>query len=99
LCNPGYKEAPKSLSGRTLAGSWWIFVLLMLVSYTSNLTALVSSRPHLQPTLSFRNYEDLLRDGKIDVGMVSICSRKSFSDRALLNIPYPNAGPLLWLFP
>ena len=67
---PGYREAPKSLSGRVLAVSWWFFVAMLLIGYTSNLTALVTSRPHLKPALSFRNYEDILRDRRIDVGMV-----------------------------
>ncbi|KAK7486540.1 hypothetical protein BaRGS_00022206, partial [Batillaria attramentaria] len=66
----GYREAPKSLSGRVVAVSWWCFTLSILVAYTCNLTALVMSRPDRQPALSFRTYEDILRDRSIDVGIV-----------------------------
>nr|KAG5704304.1 hypothetical protein BaRGS_012613 [Batillaria attramentaria] len=65
----GYREAPKSLSGRVVAVSWWCFTLSILVAYTCNLTALVMSRPDRQPALSFRTYEDILRDRSIDVGI------------------------------
>ncbi|XP_076448248.1 glutamate receptor 2-like [Babylonia areolata] len=66
----GYREAPKSLSGRVLAVAWWMFVSMIIIAYTSNLTALVTSRPHVQPALSFRNYEDILRDRSLDIGMI-----------------------------
>ncbi|KAL8569507.1 hypothetical protein ACOMHN_054222 [Nucella lapillus] len=66
----GYREAPKSLSGRVLAVSWWMFVSMILIAYTSNLTALLSSRPHARPALTFRNYEDILRDRSLDIGMI-----------------------------
>lgn len=66
----GYREAPKSLSGRVVAVSWWCFTLSILVAYTSNLTALVMARPSLQPALPFRTYEDILRDRSIDIGII-----------------------------
>ena len=57
-----------------LAVSWWMFVMLIIIAYTSNLTALVTSRPHHTPALSFRSYEDILRDHTIDIGMVGLAA-------------------------
>ncbi|XP_076469092.1 putative glutamate receptor [Babylonia areolata] len=66
----GYRVSPKSLSGRVVAVSWWLFAVLVLLAYVSNLTALVSLRPHLRPALPFRTYRDILRDKSMQLGTV-----------------------------
>ncbi|KAL8589357.1 hypothetical protein ACOMHN_021509 [Nucella lapillus] len=66
----GYRESPRWMSGRLLAVSWWLFVLLILLAYLSNLTAIVSLRPHLHPALPFRTYQDILRDKSLKLGVV-----------------------------
>lgn len=38
----GGGEAPKSLSGRTLVAAYWLFVVLMLATFTANLAAFLT---------------------------------------------------------
>jgi hypothetical protein len=38
----GGGEAPKALSGRTLVAAYWLFVVLMLATFTANLAAFLT---------------------------------------------------------
>lgn len=38
----GGGEAPKSLSARTLVAAYWLFVVLMLATFTANLAAFLT---------------------------------------------------------
>lgn len=38
----GGGEAPKSLSSRTLVAAYWLFVVLMLATFTANLAAFLT---------------------------------------------------------
>ena len=38
----GGGEAPKSLSGRVLVAAYWLFVVLMLATFTANLAAFLT---------------------------------------------------------
>ncbi|GFS17989.1 glutamate receptor 3 [Elysia marginata] len=81
----GFREAPKSLSGRIMAAFWFLFVLFTLIAYTGNLTAYLLARPEQIPDMPFRTYEELLESSDIDVGSVNFGTtqemlRKSHSE-------------------
>lgn len=42
LCILGGGEAPKSMSGRVLVAAYWLFVVLMLATFTANLAAFLT---------------------------------------------------------
>ena len=44
ICLPvkGGGEAPKNLSGRLLAATWWLFGFIIIASYTANLAAFLT---------------------------------------------------------
>ncbi|XP_076469459.1 glutamate receptor 1-like [Babylonia areolata] len=64
----GFREPPRSLSGRFLAAFWWIFILFTIVAYTANLTAYLLARPEQIPVMPFKTYEELLEANEIKVG-------------------------------
>jgi len=64
----GFREAPRSLSGRLMAAFWWLFVLFSLVAYSANLTAFFLSRPEMLPDMPFNTYEDLASSSEITTG-------------------------------
>ncbi|RUS79847.1 hypothetical protein EGW08_012373 [Elysia chlorotica] len=70
----GFREAPKSLSGRIMAAFWFLFVLFTLIAYTGNLTAYLLARPEQIPDMPFRTYEELLESSDITVGAVNFGS-------------------------
>jgi hypothetical protein len=35
-------EAPKNLSGRLVAATWWLFGFIIIASYTANLAAFLT---------------------------------------------------------
>ncbi|KAL8611226.1 hypothetical protein ACOMHN_013657 [Nucella lapillus] len=70
----GFREPPRSLSGRFLAAFWWIFVLFTLVAYTANLTAYLLARPEQIPIMPFKTYEDLVESNEIKVGALTFGS-------------------------
>ena len=42
LTPQGGGEAPKNLSGRLVAATWWLFGFIIIASYTANLAAFLS---------------------------------------------------------
>lgn len=73
----GFREPPRSISGRFLAAFWWIFVLFTLVAYTANLTAYLLARPEQMPLMPFKTYEDLVESNEIKVGAYEFGSTQS----------------------
>ncbi|KAK7503612.1 hypothetical protein BaRGS_00005151, partial [Batillaria attramentaria] len=67
----GFREPPRSISGRLLASFWWIFVLFTIVAYTANLTAYLLARPEQMPLMPFKTYEDLVESNDISVGALN----------------------------
>lgn len=52
----GGGEAPKALSGRTLVAAYWLFVVLMLATFTANLAAFLTvERMKVNPQNSDKN--------------------------------------------
>lgn len=64
----GGGEAPKSLSGRVLVAAYWLFVVLMLATFTANLAAFLTVE-RMQTTV--QGLEELAQQSKINYTVVS----------------------------
>ena len=58
----GGGEAPKNLSGRLVAATWWLFGFIIIASYTANLAAFLTVSRLDTPVESL---EDLSKQYKI----------------------------------
>nr|AXY87918.1 ionotropic receptor 25a.1 [Subpsaltria yangi] len=63
----GGGEAPKALSGRTLVAAYWLFVVLMLATFTANLAAFLTVERMQSPVQSL---EQLSRQSRINYTVV-----------------------------
>uniref|UniRef100_A0A182K301 Ionotropic glutamate receptor C-terminal domain-containing protein n=1 Tax=Anopheles christyi TaxID=43041 RepID=A0A182K301_9DIPT len=63
----GGGEAPKALSGRTLVAAYWLFVVLMLATFTANLAAFLTVERMQAPVQSL---EQLSRQSRIKYTVV-----------------------------
>nr|QBB73019.1 ionotropic receptor [Protaetia brevitarsis] len=63
----GGGEAPKSLSGRTLVAAYWLFVVLMLATFTANLAAFLTVEMMQTPVQSL---EQLAKQSRINYTVV-----------------------------
>ncbi|XP_050676375.1 ionotropic receptor 25a [Leptidea sinapis] len=64
----GGGEAPKALSGRTLVAAYWLFVVLMLATFTANLAAFLTVERMQTPVSSL---EQLARQSRINYTVVA----------------------------
>ncbi|XP_058066672.1 uncharacterized protein LOC131216249 [Anopheles bellator] len=64
----GGGEAPKALSGRTLVAAYWLFVVLMLATFTANLAAFLTVERMQTPVQSL---EQLSRQSRIKYTVVN----------------------------
>ncbi|PSN54615.1 Ionotropic receptor 8a [Blattella germanica] len=64
----GGGEAPKALSGRTLVAAYWLFVVLMLATFTANLAAFLTVERMKSPVASL---EQLARQSRINYTVVN----------------------------
>ena len=60
----GGGEAPRALSGRLLAATWWVFGFIMIATYTANLAAFLTVSRLEQPIESL---DDLAKQFKVNV--------------------------------
>lgn len=58
---------PSTVSGKILVSSWWIFVLLLITSYTANLTAFLTVEKTETP---IKSITDLVTQSKVKFGTV-----------------------------
>ncbi|XP_046377034.2 glutamate receptor 1-like [Haliotis rufescens] len=65
----GYRETPRSLAGRVLAVSWFIFVFFTVVAYIGASTAFMLAGGKLA-TSPPGDLEDIVNDRTVQVGMV-----------------------------
>ena len=68
LTPQGGGEAPKALSGRVLVAAYWLFVVLMLATFTANLAAFLTVE-RMQSVVG--NLEELARQSRINYTVVS----------------------------
>ncbi|XP_067667821.1 glutamate receptor 4-like [Haliotis asinina] len=65
----GYRETPRSLAGRVLAVSWFIFIFLTMVAYIGSTVSFMSAEVGM-PSLPFEDLEDIVDGSEIQIGMV-----------------------------
>nr|AVH87289.1 ionotropic receptor 1 [Holotrichia parallela] len=65
----GGGEAPKSLSGRTLVAAYWLFVVLMLATFSSNLSAFLTVE---MMQTSVQSLEQLAQQSRINYTVVDM---------------------------
>ena len=68
LTPQGGGEAPKSMSGRILVAAYWLFAVLMLTSFDSNLSAHLTVE-RMQKTI--QSLEELAQQSKINYTVVA----------------------------
>ncbi|KAK4296128.1 hypothetical protein Pmani_031354 [Petrolisthes manimaculis] len=73
----GGGEAPKALSGRTLVAAYWLFVVLMLATFTANLAAFLTVE-RMQSQI--QSLEALARQAKINFTTTSSTSVYEYFD-------------------
>ncbi|KAL0280963.1 UNVERIFIED_CONTAM: hypothetical protein PYX00_002104 [Menopon gallinae] len=71
----GGGEAPKALSGRTLVAAYWLFVVLMLATFTANLAAFLTVERMKSPVESL---EQLARQSRINYTVVKDSDAHNF---------------------
>ncbi|XP_072943228.1 uncharacterized protein Ir8a [Epargyreus clarus] len=71
----GGGEAPKALSGRTLVAAYWLFVVLMLATFTANLAAFLTVERMQTPVSTL---EQLARQSRINYTVVEGSSIHQF---------------------
>ena len=80
LTPQGGGEAPKNLSGRLVAATWWLFGFIIIASYTANLAAFLTVSRLETPVESL---DDLAKQYKIQYSpMVGSDSMIYFQRRA-----------------
>ncbi|KAJ8965569.1 hypothetical protein NQ314_004028 [Rhamnusium bicolor] len=77
----GGGEAPKALSGRTLVAAYWLFVVLMLATFTANLAAFLTVERMQAPVQSL---EQLGRQSRINYTVV----KGSITHQYFINMKY-----------
>ncbi|XP_032670681.1 ionotropic receptor 25a [Odontomachus brunneus] len=71
----GGGEAPKALSSRTLVAAYWLFVVLMLATFTANLAAFLTVERMQSPVQSL---EQLARQSRINYTVVANSSAHQY---------------------
>ena len=62
LTPQGGGEAPKNLSGRMVAATWWLFGFIIIASYTANLAAFLTVS---RLAVDINSLDDLMAQSKI----------------------------------
>ena len=70
LTPQGGGEAPKNLSGRLVAATWWLFGFIIIASYTANLAAFLTVSRLETPVGSL---DDLNKQYRIEYGIDFNC--------------------------
>ncbi|CAH1239675.1 glutamate receptor ionotropic, delta-1-like [Branchiostoma lanceolatum] len=68
MMRKGGEPPPRSLSTRIIAGFWWLFVLIVVSTYTANLTAFLTVKRLKHPVTSL---DDLASQTKVKFGIVN----------------------------
>ncbi|CAI4232160.1 unnamed protein product [Auanema sp. JU1783] len=78
LTPQGGGEAPKNLSGRLVAASWWLFGFIIIASYTANLAAFLTVSRLEQPITSL---DDLAKQYKIEYAPIKGSASETYFRR------------------
>lgn len=74
-CVSGAGPHPKALSGRVICSTWWIFSIVLLACYFSNLS---SSKTPESTHLMVKGFEDLANQDVIEYGCLAGSSTLAF---------------------
>nr|CAG4645346.1 EOG090X00ST [Lynceus sp. MCZ IZ 141354] len=75
IMQQGSDIAPKAVSTRMVAGTWWFFTLIMISTYTANLAAFLTVERMESP---IESVDDLAKQTKIKYGIVGTGTTFSF---------------------
>ncbi|CAJ0607011.1 unnamed protein product [Cylicocyclus nassatus] len=78
LTPQGGGEAPKNISGRLAAATWWLFGFIIIASYTANLAAFLTVSRLEQPISSL---DDLAKQYKIEYAPIKGSSSETYFRR------------------
>lgn len=78
LTPQGGGEAPQNLSGRIVAGAWWLFCFIIIASYTANLAAFLTVS---RLELPIENLDDLVKQYRIKYAPIDGTAEHTYFER------------------
>lgn len=81
LTPQGGGEAPKALSGRLVAATWWLFGFIVIASYTANLAAFLTVSRLDHP---INSYDELTRQYKTKYAPFEGSTTRTYFERMAL---------------
>lgn len=78
LTPQGGGEAPQNLSGRVVAGSWWLFCFIVISSYTANLAAFLTVS---RLEIPIESLDDLAKQYRIKYSPVDGTAEQTYFER------------------
>lgn len=78
LTPQGGGEAPLNLSGRVVAGAWWLFCFIIIASYTANLAAFLTVS---RLELPIENLDDLVKQYRIKYAPIDGSAEHTYFER------------------
>lgn len=78
LTPQGGGEAPQNLSGRVVAGAWWLFCFIIIASYTANLAAFLTVS---RLDIPIENLDDLVKQYRIKYAPVDGTAEQTYFER------------------
>jgi hypothetical protein len=78
LTPQGGGEAPQNLSGRVVAGAWWLFCFIVIASYTANLAAFLTVS---RLDIPIESLDDLAKQYRIKYAPIEGTAEQSFFER------------------
>lgn len=78
LTPQGGGEAPQNLSGRVVAGAWWLFCFIIIASYTANLAAFLTVS---RLDIPIESLDDLAKQYRIKYAPVDGTAEQTYFER------------------
>lgn len=78
LTPQGGGEAPQNLSGRIVAGAWWLFCFIIIASYTANLAAFLTVS---RLDIPIESLDDLVKQYRIKYAPVDGTAEQTYFER------------------
>ena len=78
LTPQGGGEAPQNLSGRVVAGAWWLFCFIVIASYTANLAAFLTVS---RLDIPIESLDDLAKQYRIKYAPVDGTAEQTYFER------------------
>lgn len=78
LTPQGGGEAPQNLSGRVVAGAWWLFCFILIASYTANLAAFLTVS---RLDIPIESLDDLAKQYRIKYAPIDGTAEQTYFER------------------